>query len=75
MVDFLWREHRLVVETDGARVHGTASARRSDARRDRSLEQLGFRVLRFSYDEVARSASEVAARVASALVQRQRSTR
>ncbi len=52
MVDFLWRERALVVETDGERVHGTATARREDARRDRDLSRLGYRVVRFSYAEV-----------------------
>ncbi len=67
MVDFLWRERALIVETDGEHVHGTATARRVDARRDRELSRLGYRVVRFSYAEVHDTPTEVAAKVAAAL--------
>ncbi len=46
MVDFLWREARLIVEADGAETHGTATAQRDDARRDHVLASLGYHVLR-----------------------------
>ena len=60
MVDFLWREERVIVETDGAEVHGTATAQRDDARRDHVLTSLGYRVLRVSYDELTRMPDMVA---------------
>ena len=60
MVDFLWREQRVIVETDGAEVHGTATAQRDDARRDHVLTSLGYRVLRVSYDELTRMPDMVA---------------
>ncbi len=70
LVDFLWRDAALIVETDGDEVHGTATARRDDARRDHALRRAGFCVLRMSHAEVRRRPDAVAARVAAALVAR-----
>lgn len=44
--DFLWRQERVVVETDGARVHGTAQAGQRDPRRDQRLTVHGWRPIR-----------------------------
>ena len=44
--DFVWREQRLVVETDGAAAHGTNTARKRDAVRDAHLQIAGWRVIR-----------------------------
>jgi very-short-patch-repair endonuclease len=51
--DFAWPDQRLVVETDGYRYHSSRSAKRRDNRRDRELTALGWRPVRFSYEEVA----------------------
>lgn len=67
LVDFLWPDHKLVVEADGGRSHGTPGARRKDARRDHTLRQLGFRVLRLSDDEIAHTPTDAAMKLASAL--------
>jgi very-short-patch-repair endonuclease len=58
--DFAWREQRLVVETDGYRYHASRQARRRDNRRDRHLTALGWRPVRFTYEEVAFEPAEVA---------------
>jgi very-short-patch-repair endonuclease len=62
-VDFLWRSHRAVVETDGYRYHRGRIAFKNDRDRDLRLVELGFRVLRFSdaqlEDEPTRVASGV----------------
>jgi very-short-patch-repair endonuclease len=58
--DFVWLEQRLVVETDGYRYHSTRQARRRDNRRDRQLTALGWRPVRFTYEEIAFEAGEVA---------------
>jgi very-short-patch-repair endonuclease len=47
-VDFVWREHNLVVETDGAATHLTPQAFEDDRHRDAHLSMLGFRTLRFT---------------------------
>lgn len=51
-VDFLWPAYRLVVETDGWAFHGTPTAMRRDRRRDRELRAAGYRVERFTWDDV-----------------------
>ena len=51
-VDFLWPDHHLVVETDGAATHATLTAFEEDRRRDATLATLGFRVLRFTWRQV-----------------------
>ncbi len=43
---------RIVIETDGYEFHSSRSAFANDRRRDRVLAALGFRVLRFTADEV-----------------------
>lgn len=73
LVDFLWRDARLIVETDGAQVHGTSTARRDDARRDHALRRAGFRVVRATNEEVTQRADAVAARVLAALIASNRS--
>lgn len=51
-VDFVWREQRLIVETDGAATHLTAKAFEEDRRRDALLASAGWRVLRFTWRQV-----------------------
>jgi very-short-patch-repair endonuclease len=49
IADFAARSHRLVIELDGD-THGEAQA--YDAARTRALEQRGYRVLRFTNNDV-----------------------
>jgi very-short-patch-repair endonuclease len=51
-VDFVWHRQRVVVETDGYRTHGTRRAFREDRRRDRLLGLAGWRVVRFTWDDL-----------------------
>jgi very-short-patch-repair endonuclease len=62
-VDFCWPEHRLVVETDGARFHAHHIANRRDHPRDADLQLRGYAVLRFTWQDVVQRPAEVAARV------------
>ncbi len=50
--DFLWRDQRLIVEVDGRSVHATRRAFQSDRRRDQRLMLLGWRVVRFTWQQV-----------------------
>ncbi len=59
-VDFLWRERRVVVETDGYRHHRGWIAFEDDRARDNRLLELGFEVLRFTYRRVADEPEAVA---------------
>jgi very-short-patch-repair endonuclease len=69
-VDFLWRRHRVVVETDGFRHHGDRTAFEVDRARDVQLQSLGFRVLRFTYRQVTEDRSAVVAALRALLGQR-----
>jgi very-short-patch-repair endonuclease len=66
-VDFHWRAYRLVVETDGWETHRTRRAFRSDRRRDAALVAAGWRVMRFTYDDVAYDGSTVVRRLRGAV--------
>ena len=51
-VDFLWRDQKVIVETDGGRFHGNPVAQARDAHRNRVLARAGYRVPRIGYDEL-----------------------
>jgi very-short-patch-repair endonuclease len=57
--DFVWPEQRLVVEVDGHRYHSSRQAGRRDNRRDRQPTALGWRPVRFTYEEVAFEPTEI----------------
>jgi very-short-patch-repair endonuclease len=66
-VDFIWPSRRLVVETDGERFHtGPASIRR-DKGRDADLEQAGYSVLRFGWNDVYGMPERTIAQIGRAL--------
>jgi very-short-patch-repair endonuclease len=67
LVDFLWCEQSLVVETDGYRYHRGRQAFEDDRSRDLDLHALGYDVLHFSYRQVSREPERVAAAVRDAL--------
>jgi very-short-patch-repair endonuclease len=51
-VDFVYRDALLVIECDGARYHSSLVDRRADQERDARLRALGWRVVRFTEDEL-----------------------
>jgi very-short-patch-repair endonuclease/predicted transcriptional regulator of viral defense system len=61
--DFLWRAKRLVIETDGFGAHGTKRAFEHDRRRDVDLDLNGYRVRRFTHDQVMYEPAETAERL------------
>ncbi len=58
-VDFVWHGPRAIVETDGFRTHGTRRAFQEDRRRDRLLGLAGWRVVRFTWDDVTDDSDHV----------------
>lgn len=58
IADFVCREMKLVVEIDGA-THSSDEEIAADNRRTQSLEELGFRVIRFTNAAVFESAEGV----------------
>lgn len=67
-VDFCFHRERLVIECDGRRWHDPEDARNSDRERDNGMARAGWRVLRFTWDEVRRSAGYVLACVQDSLL-------
>jgi very-short-patch-repair endonuclease len=61
LVDFLWREERLVVETDSYLYHRGKIAFQDDRRRELELMRLGYDVLRLSEQQVDEEPDRVAA--------------
>jgi predicted transcriptional regulator of viral defense system/very-short-patch-repair endonuclease len=66
-VDACWPEQRLVVELDGWDTHATRRAFQEDRERGNALELAGWRLLRFTWADVARWRDETAATVRGAL--------
>lgn len=67
LVDFLWRERMLVVETDGYRYHRGRRAFEDDRGRDLELRSLGFEVIRISDRQVGEHPRQIAEVLAAAL--------
>ena len=66
-VDFAWPAQRLVVETDGFAFHADRERYRSDRRRTNGLVLEGWRVLRFSWEDVVHHPDAVVEAVRRAL--------
>jgi very-short-patch-repair endonuclease len=60
-VDALWRDAGLVVELDGAAAHGSWAMIKRDRRREVALRANGFRVVRYSWDQITNRQDEVVA--------------
>lgn len=50
--DFLWRDRKVILETDGFETHGTRTAFGDDRRRDALMIRNGFIPLRAAYDHL-----------------------
>ena len=68
-VDLLWRQQRLIVETDGRDVHTTRQAFERDRERDQRLMLAGWRVVRFTWRQLTREPERVAATLRALLAQ------
>lgn len=66
-VDFAWPGERLVVEVDGFAFHADRASYRNDRRRNNELVLAGWRVLRFSWEDVVGSPQVVVDQVRRAL--------
>lgn len=67
-VDFLWPDHRLVVEADSRDFHGTEVAFERDRWRDRELFRVGYNTLRVTHHQAERESADVADAIAVRLV-------
>ena len=50
--DFLWRSQGLILEADSRRFHGTDVAFVDDRKREQRLQLAGWRVSRFTWEQV-----------------------
>jgi hypothetical protein len=60
-VDAFWPAHRLVVELDGHATHANPVANENDRARELKLRAAGYRVVRYTWEQVTRSPDEVVA--------------
>jgi hypothetical protein len=65
--DFLWREERLVAETDGYRFHSSRRAFEQDRLRDQRLTVAGFTVVRLTWRQLTQEPDRVLATVQNLL--------
>ena len=66
-VDFAYPEIKLAIEVDGFGAHGTPRAMAKDFVRQNGLVPYGWRVLRFTWQQVTRQPEMVAAAIRAAL--------
>ena len=65
--DYLWRARRLAIEADSVTWHDHKLTREHDADKQAQLEAAGYRVLRITWAQIARSPQQTIARVRAAL--------
>ena len=65
--DFVWRAQGVIVETDGARAHGTRRARERDPVKDAELQIAGWRVIRITSVRLVRQPDAVEKQLRSLL--------
>jgi len=65
--DFLWREERLIVETDGWAAHRGRASFEHDRRRATALAAAGYEVMRVSWRQVKEEPGEIAAAIRARL--------
>jgi very-short-patch-repair endonuclease len=65
--DFYWPDHRLIVEVDGYPYHSSRWAFERDRRRDQAHIAAGYRVIRFTFRQLANEPLSVVATIALAL--------
>jgi len=70
LVDFLWREWRVAVETDSYLYHRGSAAFQEDRERDLELKRRGYEVLRLSERQVSEAPDRVAETLAAVLDRR-----
>jgi hypothetical protein len=66
-VDAVWLEAKLVIELDGRKFHSDAEALVADSEKTRYLRSLGFRVLRFTWNDVVERPEWVVSQIRKAL--------
>ena len=63
----MWRDRRLIVETDGRERHDTTRQFEEDRRKDQTAVAAGWTVLRFTWRQINDEPARVAAVLAAVL--------
>ncbi|MGH2938689.1 MAG: DUF559 domain-containing protein [Solirubrobacterales bacterium] len=66
-VDFLWREQKLVVETDGGRFHDNPAAGARDSNRNHALADGGYHLPRLGWEDLRDRPDQTMAEIARLL--------
>ena len=70
VADFLWPQHRVIVETDGWKYHRGRATFESDHERHLALQRMGYEVIRLTYRQITENPRSVAASVRTVLRRR-----
>jgi very-short-patch-repair endonuclease len=70
VADFVWSEHKLVVEVDGYLFHSGRRSFERDRRRDQMFAAAGYTVIRVTWTQLCEEPLAVVARVAQAIISR-----
>ena len=68
IVDFLWKDQRLIVETDGFRYHRGRAAFEGDRARDIRLRAHGYEVIHLTYRQVVDASEQIVSVLRGALL-------
>jgi hypothetical protein len=68
-VDFVWPHAKLIVETDGFTYHSMPTVFESDRDRDQLLMLAGYRVMRFTYNQLTHQRARSARRLRALLAE------
>jgi uncharacterized protein YjiS (DUF1127 family) len=66
-VDFLWRDQKLVVETDGGRFHDNPAAGERDSERNHAFTDAGYRLPRLGWEDLRDRPEQTMAEIARLL--------
>ena len=67
-VDFMWEEHRVVVEADGLLKYDSGQTAIRELARDRLLREAGYEVVHFTWKELFTDPERVIARIRDAFI-------
>jgi predicted transcriptional regulator of viral defense system len=67
-VDFMWEEHRVVVEADGLLKYDSGQTAIKELARDRLLREAGYEVVHFTWKELFTDQARVIARIRDAFI-------
>jgi hypothetical protein len=74
-VDFMWQEHRVVVEADGLLKYDSGQTAIKELARDRLLREAGYEVVHFTWKELFTDPERVIARIRDAFIRQSQLTR